>query len=198
MSGLVSWLWLISKLKWSFLLKSGLRFQFLQLQNQKSSICLKVQESTGLRIFNGVMFSVEQIKVGLFLKSSRRGNHGAQSSSSEEPWGGRTRLFPHHDSVYFFFYFLILDLLESLGKDERSNLAEGATQKWNAAGDDCLPEGVMKAPEAAAPPQSQVWNIRVTLPSHVCVLHRASSVWSPMQMSPPLEGAGLLQVRVRW
>lgn len=34
--------------------------------------------------------------------------------------------------------------------------------------------------------------------SQVCMLHRASSVCKPMQMSPPWAGAGLPQVLVRW
>lgn len=71
-------------------------------------------------------------------------------------------------------------------------------QKLHGVGDDCLPEGVIKAPQAVVTRQNKILNFYATLPSQGCVLHRASSVCSPMQMSPPLEGAGLLQERVRW
>lgn len=36
----------------------------------------------------------------------------------------------------------------------------------------------------------------VCVPGQGCVLHRASSVWRPKQISPPYAGGGLLQVRV--
>lgn len=61
-----------------------------------------------------------------------------------------------------------------------------------------FPGGLIKVAQAGVAFR-RVWIYRCgTLPSHVCVLHRASSVCSPMQISPPLAGAGLLQERVRW
>lgn len=87
------------------------------------------------------------------LKPFQRGGcHDAQSCSStvgkKKNHGGRMSCSP---SVTLFIFSYIYDLVYSLGRDGRSNLANGTTQKWHGVGDGCLYGGEMKG--CPPPPQ---------------------------------------------